>query len=281
MGLEYFEVAPYAIAAGIVCLSVFRACARLSFGKIWEFPIDLVVVDARHIAVSIVVGALAAMLAICWVHATQAAKAALARLGLDDRKTPVACGVLGGLAIGTVGMLLPPTLFWGEYEIKTLADASLALPNIWPKGGVWSLHPFLLGDWDASLYALIGVVKLFTISVTLLAGFRGGFIFPLFAVGTALGTALRLFLGDWLPMDGFPHVLFAMTFAAGLNTAITRTPVATPIILTTLCGQPEAAVPCLSAAMVALFMTKQVPFIMSQSHRPDMTTVLSCSSKVS
>lgn len=59
--------------------------------------------------------------------------------------------------------------------------------------------------------------------------------------------------------------------SAGLNTAITRTPFATSLILTALSGHPEVAVPCLASSLVALFLTLHHPFIMSQRDRRDIT----------
>ena len=279
MGLEYFEVVSHALAAGAVCLAVFRAFGLLPFGDIWQWAEHLDVVDTRHVLLGAAVGAFAALTAIAWTYATKAAKKGLAKIGLDEHKTPTLCGSLGGLVLGVTGALLPPVMFWGEFELRSFADSAIPLPHIWPKGGVWGLAPFMQGEWGAGLYALIGVTKLFCISVTLLAGFRGGFIFPLFSTGAALGTAMRLVIGSWLPVSMFPAVLFSMTFAAGLNTAITRTPLGTTLILATLCGQPGVAVPCLAAALVALFMTKGVPFMMTQRSRFDVPTVLSSSSK--
>lgn len=61
---------------------------------------------------------------------------------------------------------------------------------------------------------LIGLAKLLTICLTVLSGFRGGFIFPLFFAGTAFGKGFAL-----MPIAAFGHfppVLFAMTIAAGL-----------------------------------------------------------------
>lgn len=62
-----------------------------------------------------------------------------------------------------------------------------------------------------------------------------------------------------------------VTLSAGLNTAITRTPFATSLILTALSGHPEIAVPCLASSLVALFLTLHFPFIMSQRDRRDLT----------
>ena len=278
MGVEYFEVSAYAVATGVVCLSVFRALSLLPFGAIWLFPEALAAAFSGQVAAGAAVGLVAALLAIAWTNATKAAKVALRRLGLDEHRNPLPCGVLGGLAVGLIGAVLPPTMFWGEFELKTLADDTVPLAHIWPPGGVWGLAPFMQGRYTAWVYLAIGLVKLVAVSITLLAGFRGGFIFPLFAIGTALGTALHMALAAVLPLAGFPAVLFAMAFASGLNTAITRTPLATPLILTTLCGQANVAVPCLAAALVSLLVTKHTPFIMSQQSRADARTILSSSS---
>ena len=62
-----------------------------------------------------------------------------------------------------------------------------------------------------------------------------------------------------------------VVLSAGLNTAITRTPFATSLILTALSGHPEIAVPCLASSLVALFLTLHFPFIMSQRDRRDLT----------
>ena len=59
-------------------------------------------------------------------------------------------GLLGGLLVGILGVLVPPTMFWGEYEIQTLADPiHRPLPHIWPPGGIHGLEPFLGGHYTA------------------------------------------------------------------------------------------------------------------------------------
>ena len=65
----------------------------------------------------------------------------------------------------------------------------------------------------AGWYAIIAVCKLFAISITVLSGFRGGFIFPLFLVGACLGQVIT---GLHIPfVSGLPPVLLSMSFAAG------------------------------------------------------------------
>ena len=58
-------------------------------------------------------------------------------------------GLLGGLLVGVLGVLVPPTMFWGEFEIRSLADPSKPLPHIWPAGGIHGLAPFLGGHYSA------------------------------------------------------------------------------------------------------------------------------------
>jgi len=133
---------------------------------------------------------------------------------LQEHHTPVRSGLFGGFVIGVVGVLLPPVMFWGEFEIGTLAAPSTALPHIWPKGGVWGLEPFQQNHYTPQLLLVIAVVKLITVSVTVNSGFRGGFIFPLFMAGTSLGLAITHIPG--MPfLQGLPDVVVAMTMAAG------------------------------------------------------------------
>ena len=57
---------------------------------------------------------------------------------------------------------------------------------------------------------------------------------------------------------------------AGLETAITRTPLATALILANLSGETGVTVPCLASAMVSLYITLYRPFIASQRDRSDL-----------
>lgn len=281
MGLEHFEAAPFALAAGVTCLAAFRALERTPFGQIWPFPAALAEADARHVALGAALGAAAAGVAALWAIATRAARGRLTRMGLGEHDAPLLCGALGGLVIGVLGALLPPTLFWGEFELRSIADASIPLAHIWPQRGFWQpaepaagasavVAPFLAAHGGAGWFALVGIAKLAAISVTLAAGFRGGFIFPLMLAGASLGTAAHLAAAAALPADalaGAPPVVFAMCAASGLTTAVTRTPLATPLILATLSGQGNVAAPALAAALTALFLTRGMRVIATQRGR--------------
>ena len=88
----------------------------------------------------------------------------------QEHHAPIKCGVLGGFLIGVLGVLLPPVMFWGEFEINTLANPKRPLAYIWPQGGVWGTDVFLQGNYGPWMYLLIGLVKLIAISITVLSG---------------------------------------------------------------------------------------------------------------
>lgn len=89
---------------------------------------------------------------------------------VQEHRAPVACGTVGGLLLGVLGIFLPPTMFWGEYEINTLADQHRPLPHIWPKGGVYGLKPFWQDGYPWWLFLLISFAKMQAISITMLSG---------------------------------------------------------------------------------------------------------------
>ena len=102
------------------------------------------------------------------------------------------------------------------------------------------------------------------ISFTVAAGYRGGFIFPFFSAGAAFGKGLTYIFPT------LPTSLATLSIAAGINVAITRTGLATPLILCVLAGEPHAVAPVLAASIASLFSTSYMPFIRSQVRRVDV-----------
>ncbi len=104
---------------------------------------------------------------------------------------------------------------------------------------------------------------------------QGGFIFPLFFAGAALGRALLSVTDVMFPDEvvAASPVLLCMCFAAGLNVAVTRTPFASPLILASLAGQPNIMAPGMCAALASLFVTRSSKFIGPQRDRADLRFV--------
>ena len=113
-------------------------------------------------------------LAFLWANFHWRLMAIFGKLGLldDDNIYAVPRVLLGATGVVTIGMFLPQTLFWGEWEFPVLATLSPAsdLPHVWPTSG-------LLGfEMDSGLNCVIvGFCKLIAISFTVAGGYRGGF----------------------------------------------------------------------------------------------------------
>lgn len=85
-----------------------------------------------------------------------------------------------------------------------------------------------------------------------------------FATGAALGRCLHEFF------PGIPIPLCCLGFASAINVAITRTTLATPIILCFLAGEPTALSGVLAAGLVSLYLTAYMPFLGPQQSRKDL-----------
>ncbi|CAM9861958.1 unnamed protein product [Phaeothamnion confervicola] len=273
MGAQYYQVSVYCVGAGVLCLAIFRTlCGNDPFGAIWHFPAVPPAV-AAHVIQGALLGAVAAAAGLLFAALHRGLGARIKRAGLGDferGERPLLLAGLGAAAVAALGVLVPPSMFWSEMEMEALAVLGSPLPHIWPLGGVWRPAPEPL-EWDSGpMFLLVGLVKLLAISVTVHAGFRGGFIFPLFFAGASLGRAVTR-----LPVVGasFSPTLACMSLAAGLNVSVTRTPFASTLILTGLCGVPDVAAPVLAAALTALFLTHGRQFIHSQRDRGDVVLV--------
>jgi H+/Cl- antiporter ClcA len=139
-------------------------------------------------------------------------------------------------------------------------SSSNELPFIWPTTGISGFEMDSL-----SKTFLAGLAKLIAISFTVAGGLRGGYIFPLLCSGAAFGRVLHHFVGGFIPLQ-----LSVLCMAAGLNVAITRTSLASTLILAFLPGEPCAMPAILMASLCSLFATAYVPFIKTQITRSDI-----------
>uniref|UniRef100_A0A7S4R3D3 Chloride channel protein n=1 Tax=Ditylum brightwellii TaxID=49249 RepID=A0A7S4R3D3_9STRA len=265
MGVEYFEHMLEAIFCGEVCLAVFRGLSGLPIEPIWSITAEkLEGADPLQVIYGAFVGLCGAFVAFLFAMFHSKVMAMYAHFGLLDNKHAVKRALSAAVVIITLGMLIPQTMFWGEFEfqqISTMAPAS-ELDHIWPTYG-------LIGfEMDTAWKCLIvGFAKLVAISFTVAGGYRGGFIFPFFAAGAALGRALQAVVP-------IPVSIATLCFAAGINVAITRTSLATTLILSYLAGEQSAITAILSASLCSLFATGYMPFIKTQIVRSDINSSL-------
>lgn len=245
LGYEYFEHAIEAILSGVTCLVVFRSLARLPIGPIWWFSDDtLKAATPTMVLIGVCMGLVGAGIASLFAHFHWFVLKNLNRVGWHN--SPVKLSIFGGVGICLLGVLIPQTMFWGEYElgiIGALKPAS-ALPHIWPTTG---LTGFEITGWFSAL--LVGIGKIIAISFTVAGGYRGGFIFPFFCAGAAFGRAVCFIF------PSIPPPVAMLCIAAGINVAITRTSLATPLILCALAGEGNITSVVLAASLTSLFAT--------------------------
>jgi len=124
----------------------------------------------------------------------------------------------------------------------------------------------------AGLLGLLALAKMISVGCTLHSGFRGGFIFPMFFIGASLGLAVSM-----LSHQSIPAPLSMLCMMAAINVAVTKTPVSTSILLTTLSGMAMLPV-IVAASLTSFFLTTNVALIRTQQHRkvrkPDVSGVI-------
>jgi len=265
-GVEYFEHAVEAIFCGEVTLSVFRLCAGLPIGPIWTISSPAQGPSSPSlILVGGAIGMLGAATAAIFAQFHFKVMGTFKKFGLLEDKKAIFRAIVGACVIVPIGMFIPQTMFWGEYEFQAISTMSPAadLDHVWPTSGLLNFEMT-----SAFKCFLVGLFKLIAISFTVAGGYRGGFIFPFFACGAAFGRALT-HIFPWIPA---PYA--TLCYAAGINVAITRTSLATTLILCYLAQEQNCISAVLLASLVSLFATGYMPFIKSQVIRSDIEEAL-------
>ena len=261
-GVEYFEHAIEAVFCGEVTLAVFRGLARIPIDSIWVISSDkLLHAQATDVFLGGALGLVGALVAYFFASMHFKVMGFVKYMDLLRDERAVYRGLMGGSVVVLIGMCIPQTMFWGEFEFQTLAtlSPSSTLAHIWPTSGLFGF------EMDSAWKCLLtGLAKLVAITFSMAGGYRGGFIFPLFTAGAALGRAISFVF------PSIPPQLTTLCMAASLNVAITRTALATTLILISLSDEPRACSAVLGASLASLFATGYMPFIKSQITRSDL-----------
>ncbi|MCR8846425.1 chloride channel protein [Paenibacillus sp. SC116] len=136
--------------------------------------------------------------------------------------------VIGGLVLGTIGTLLPITLFSGEHELTTLA-----------------------AEWahtSAYVLLLVGIVKLFLTEFCLVSGWRGGHIFPIIFAGVSIGYGIAILF----PIDPVTSITIVTT---ALSSAVLGKPIAV-ILLFVLIFPLKLILLMVAAAYLPMYIVK-------------------------
>jgi H+/Cl- antiporter ClcA len=241
-GLEYYEALVPTILASILGFFVFRSVAGYE-GAIYHFA-PLRDLSIWTVGIGIGFGLLGGAIGMFFIVLFKWIEKLLHPLA----KHKVLLATLGGLMIGLLAQLAPSTLFWGEYQINGLLHGGVDLTREY---GLWAAAGVMLA---------VALLKMVAVGVTLHSGFRGGFIFPLFFIGAAVGVAVTLIF------PSLPAAVVILCLMAAVNVAVTKTPISTAVILSTLSG--TTFMPALAAASFASFLlTTRVSLIRTQRSR--------------
>ncbi len=231
--VEYYKAIIPALVASSFSYVVFALIIHLGFGPTWDLstyefsgPFDF--------AFAVTFALLATMMGWIFTYCVKFFKSVF-------EKWPLPIYVktcIGGLLLGIIAFYFPLTRYFGHHEINEILTESL---------------PIKL------LFAIL-FFKIIAIAITVTAGWRGGFIIPLFFVGATLGMIIHYF---------FPQTnqtLAVISCMAAINACVTRTPMSTTILLATLTGFTYF-VPILFASLTGYFFAPRIPFIKSQMEK--------------
>jgi H+/Cl- antiporter ClcA len=142
------------------------------------------------------------------------------------------------LVIGILSTQYPQTMFWGEGSLQCMIDGQCTPLAATPHG-----LPVAMMQWAKvnpnnpliSWYAAtqVGLAKFLAIALASAAKFPGGVIFPLLSNGAGISHSILQGLGKIWPglSNSLVSPMLVMSFMAAMLTSITRTPMATCLIL--------------------------------------------------
>jgi H+/Cl- antiporter ClcA len=232
-GLQYYEALIPAVVGSLCGYAVYVALSGLSIEPVWEFP-SVGPLRPWHLALAVGLGVLGGLGSLLFGLVTKVLRRAF---GVFPRWARY---IAGGAALGLLGFWSPYALTFGEQQLSTLLDHRLA----------------------AGALVVAVLAKLAGTTVTLAAGWKGGFIIPLFFMGALLGQLLHLALPS---VD--ESVLMACLMVA-LCVGVTKTPLGTTLVVTEMAGLVLLPV-TLIAAVVAMAVTSSLNLIETQRSRLD------------
>jgi H+/Cl- antiporter ClcA len=228
--VEYYKAIIPALVASCFSYIVFALIIHLGLGATWSLP-TYEYSGTFDFAIAVLLAIVATIVGWLFIYCIKFLKSLFKKI-----KTPVYIKTLiGGIILGIISYYFPLTRYFGHEEINSLLN----------------------NDFSINALFLILIFKLIAISVTVTAGWRGGFIIPLFFIGTTLGLIIHHF---------FPSInvsLAIISCMAGINACVTRTPMSTTILLATLTGF-SYFIPILFASLTGYFLAPKTAFIGSQ-----------------
>jgi H+/Cl- antiporter ClcA len=216
----YFWVLFPSLLASAVATVVFVMLSGQFFATLYQFP-DYAP-QLRDLLYAAPLGLIGGVVGLLFMLALQR----LRQLLQPMKAHVVLRGLLGGLAMGIIGALLPLTLFSGEEQTAELITHAAEIGML--------------------MLLVLAVAKLFATSLLLTTGWKGGYIFPIMFASVALGLAVNLL---------FPAIPVAVAVAAtiaGALVAALKSPLFAVLFSMVLVQKETAAVVAVAVVVGAL-----------------------------
>ena len=229
-GLEYYEALLPAAFGALSGWIVFVAVTRAGFVPVWTFPIanSLTSVD---FAIGIAAGVAAAAIAVAFTYSVKGLRQGFNRLPALARP------VIGGAALGGLALISAYSVTFGEAQIQDVATIKLGVVTL-----------------------IVGAIcKFAATSVVVSAGWRGGFIIPLFFIGAAIGASAAHLAPNH-------EIVLVLALMAAVNVGVTKTPFGSTVVIAEMSGL-RFLPPVLLASLTCLLLTSRVSLIETQRAR--------------
>jgi H+/Cl- antiporter ClcA len=168
-----------------------------------------------------------------------------------------------GLIVGLISSYFPQTLFWGEGSLQCMVDGQKTafaatkhgLADVLTSSA--RVNPNLpFASPTAALQ--VGLVKLLAIVLACVGKFPGGIIFPLFFAAAPLAHATAAWVGAAAPV-------WVMCLMAATQASVTRTPLATALILSLSAAASAEVSVLFPACLVASYLSVYVSQFLSSA----------------
>ena len=174
-----------------------------------------------------------------------------------QRRRPLVVKTLIGVLVGILSSKFPQTLFWGEGSLQCMVDGQQTAFAATKHGLATILtqqayvNPSV--PFQSAHAALsVGVAKLVAIALACAGKFPGGIIFPLFFAAAPLAHAAALFLPHVVPLNVIPVAV--MSLMASTQSSVTKTPLATALILSLTASSKTELSVLLPACLVSSYL---------------------------
>lgn len=228
------------IVASSVGYTIFFGLTGYTFGGNYQFPAyeSWKLIDLGY---AVLLGLIGGVIGLLFIDIFRTSRQLTRRL----HSRPISLAMLAGLILGSIGAIFPLVLFSGDAELQVLIDDAVEL-------GFLTL-------------LILALLKVFVTAICLSFGWSGGYIFPSFFMGAALGLAIH----QILPF--IPEIVCIVCVMSGVSVALMKSPIALALIIQALFDVRLA--PVIAIAILSAFLLTYRSELMTTSSKGRSSTL--------